>query len=203
SPTQGAVSVSSVLRKRPLNPGVQLPEAAESCLAEAGLHLAFRGAIAQLGERLDRTQEVAGSSPASSIKQSACKSHVSRALALPGGNPQRGAWQQNGNARTGVLARQLADADRVEAEIARRAQARAEELYLSRAFTAVAASDVPDSAAEPEAAPAVPDAALGQLRERDPAAASALDEMLKRGSQLRTSGRCGRDPVQLFHRGCP
>jgi hypothetical protein len=27
-----------------------------------------RGAIAQLGERLDRTQEVAGSSPASSMK---------------------------------------------------------------------------------------------------------------------------------------
>ena len=27
-----------------------------------------RGAIAQLGERLDRTQEVAGSSPASSIQ---------------------------------------------------------------------------------------------------------------------------------------
>jgi hypothetical protein len=32
------------------------------------LHFADRGAIAQLGERLDRTQEVAGSSPASSIK---------------------------------------------------------------------------------------------------------------------------------------
>src|SRR3989442_11711412 len=30
------------------------------------LHCADRGAIAQLGERLDRTQEVAGSSPASS-----------------------------------------------------------------------------------------------------------------------------------------
>src|SRR5712691_10508243 len=30
------------------------------------LHFADRGAIAQLGERLDRTQEVAGSSPASS-----------------------------------------------------------------------------------------------------------------------------------------
>ena len=81
-----------------------------------------------------------------------------------------------------MLARQLADADRVEAEIERRAQARAEELYRSRAFTAVAAGDVPDSAAEPEAAPAVPEAALDQLRERDPAAASALDEMLKRGS---------------------
>jgi hypothetical protein len=33
---------------------------------------ASRGAIAQLGERLDRTQEVAGSSPASSIG-SPCK----------------------------------------------------------------------------------------------------------------------------------
>ena len=31
-----------------------------------------RGAIAQLGERLDRTQEVAGSSPASSIAQPSC-----------------------------------------------------------------------------------------------------------------------------------
>jgi hypothetical protein len=31
---------------------------------------ATRGAIAQLGERLDRTQEVAGSSPASSITRS-------------------------------------------------------------------------------------------------------------------------------------
>jgi hypothetical protein len=31
------------------------------------LHFPDRGAIAQLGERLDRTQEVAGSSPASSI----------------------------------------------------------------------------------------------------------------------------------------
>jgi hypothetical protein len=33
----------------------------------AQLHCDPRGAIAQLGERLDRTQEVAGSSPASSI----------------------------------------------------------------------------------------------------------------------------------------
>ncbi len=35
------------------------------------LHFADRGAIAQLGERLDRTQEVAGSSPASSILKDA------------------------------------------------------------------------------------------------------------------------------------
>ncbi len=34
-----------------------------------GLHFVSPGAIAQLGERLDRTQEVAGSSPASSIAQ--------------------------------------------------------------------------------------------------------------------------------------
>src|SRR5439155_2803511 len=33
------------------------------------VHFADRGAIAQLGERLDRTQEVAGSSPASSISK--------------------------------------------------------------------------------------------------------------------------------------
>ena len=33
------------------------------------LHFADRGAIAQLGERLDRTQEVAGSSPASSTQE--------------------------------------------------------------------------------------------------------------------------------------
>src|SRR5581483_12152879 len=38
------------------------------CLVLAGL-----GAIAQLGERLDRTQEVAGSSPASSTKDSLFK----------------------------------------------------------------------------------------------------------------------------------
>jgi hypothetical protein len=36
-------------------------------MSERPLHWADRGAIAQLGERLDRTQEVAGSSPASSI----------------------------------------------------------------------------------------------------------------------------------------
>jgi hypothetical protein len=35
----------------------------------ARLHFARLGAIAQLGERLDRTQEVAGSSPASSTKK--------------------------------------------------------------------------------------------------------------------------------------
>jgi hypothetical protein len=45
-----------------------------SCL---GLHCPARtllGAIAQLGERLDRTQEVGGSSPPSSIEGSSCKS---------------------------------------------------------------------------------------------------------------------------------
>src|SRR4051794_32744387 len=36
-------------------------------VAGATIRSAVRGAIAQLGERLDRTQEVAGSSPASSI----------------------------------------------------------------------------------------------------------------------------------------
>ena len=35
-----------------------------------------RGAIAQLEERLDRTQEVAGSSPASSMSRSPCTSGV-------------------------------------------------------------------------------------------------------------------------------
>ena len=35
---------------------------------KAALHFDSHGAIAQLGERLDRTQEVAGSSPASSMK---------------------------------------------------------------------------------------------------------------------------------------
>ena len=38
------------------------------------------GAIAQLGERLDRTQEVAGSSPASSTR----KASPTRALPRPG-----------------------------------------------------------------------------------------------------------------------
>ena len=36
------------------------------CLSTCGLHFAPPGAIAQLGERLDRTQEVGGSSPPSS-----------------------------------------------------------------------------------------------------------------------------------------
>src|SRR6266576_1648469 len=56
-----------------------LPQAGGTCRCSrlgaafrpAGRRLDFgpRGAIAQLGERLDRTQEVAGSSPASSIVQ--------------------------------------------------------------------------------------------------------------------------------------
>src|SRR5215208_5625448 len=37
----------------------------------------LRGAIAQLGERLDRTQEVAGSSPASSTKERPARAHLS------------------------------------------------------------------------------------------------------------------------------
>src|SRR6266487_3967067 len=37
------------------------------------LPAASSGAIAQLGERLDRTQEVAGSSPASSISKGPCR----------------------------------------------------------------------------------------------------------------------------------
>src|SRR4051812_37534832 len=45
---------------------------------------AARGAIAQLGERLDRTQEVAGSSPASSMQKSL--------LALWRGGCTVGAW---------------------------------------------------------------------------------------------------------------
>jgi integrase len=40
------------------------------------------GAIAQLGERLDRTQEVAGSSPASSTAQNRCKSATPSAIGL-------------------------------------------------------------------------------------------------------------------------
>ena len=39
---------------------------------------AGRGAIAQLGERLDRTQEVAGSSPASSIPKELATSVYAR-----------------------------------------------------------------------------------------------------------------------------
>src|SRR5712691_2938609 len=63
---------------------VILPQARGACrCSRAGaafgspgrrLHFANRGAIAQLGERLDRTQEVAGSSPASSILRGRCKS---------------------------------------------------------------------------------------------------------------------------------
>src|SRR5215469_10684398 len=41
-------------------------------------HLPPPGAIAQLGERLDRTQEVAGSSPASSIEKSPSSRRVLR-----------------------------------------------------------------------------------------------------------------------------
>ena len=40
--------------------------AAAQGLPFSKLHLDARGAIAQLGERLDRTQEVVGSSPTSS-----------------------------------------------------------------------------------------------------------------------------------------
>src|SRR5207247_7009057 len=40
-----------------------------ACLAVEAATLREPGAIAQLGERLDRTQEVAGSSPASSTKK--------------------------------------------------------------------------------------------------------------------------------------
>ena len=39
---------------------------------DGGATLSRRGAIAQLGERLDRTQEVAGSSPASSTARAGC-----------------------------------------------------------------------------------------------------------------------------------
>jgi hypothetical protein len=59
------------------------------------LHFADRGAIAQLGERLDRTQEVAGSSPASSIVVS---SNVQAFLFDEG---------IRGIVRTGVLAQPL------------------------------------------------------------------------------------------------
>src|SRR5947207_9301938 len=41
----------------------------DACLAVEAATLREPGAIAQLGERLDRTQEVAGSSPASSTKK--------------------------------------------------------------------------------------------------------------------------------------
>ena len=44
------------------------------------LHCANRGAIAQLGECLDRTQEVAGSSPASSIKDLQMQVFLFRAM---------------------------------------------------------------------------------------------------------------------------
>jgi hypothetical protein len=48
------------------------PEWSPQAERKPRLHLARRGAIAQLGERLDRTQEVAGSSPASSIARTPC-----------------------------------------------------------------------------------------------------------------------------------
>ena len=47
-----------------------------------------RGAIAQLGERLDRTQEVGGSSPPSSIQKQPCKT-----LLLLGGREGRLGWK--------------------------------------------------------------------------------------------------------------
>jgi hypothetical protein len=45
-------------------------------------HLAEPGAIAQLAERLDRTQEVGGSNPPSSIGGMACTSLVSLPAAV-------------------------------------------------------------------------------------------------------------------------
>jgi hypothetical protein len=48
-------------------------------------HLPPLGAIAQLGERLDRTQEVAGSSPASSTRKAPGKPKVFRYWGGPRG----------------------------------------------------------------------------------------------------------------------
>src|SRR5262245_50001307 len=58
------------------------------------LHCLPLGAIAQLGERLDRTQEVAGSSPASSTNESP----ASRGFLLSVLKRLRGRWSQNGHA---------------------------------------------------------------------------------------------------------
>jgi hypothetical protein len=49
-----------------------------------GLHFLDRGAIAQLGERLDRTQEVAGSSPASSMNKSPANKQAGHLAAAQG-----------------------------------------------------------------------------------------------------------------------
>src|SRR5215213_12008624 len=56
--------------------------AGPDCPATIGT--ARRGAIAQLGERLDRTQEVAGSSPASSIRLRRCWRRGSEQLVAGG-----------------------------------------------------------------------------------------------------------------------
>src|ERR1044071_3994077 len=55
-----------VVGKRFARSALKLPKAAAQGLGYTALS---PGAIAQLGERLDRTQEVAGSSPASSISR--------------------------------------------------------------------------------------------------------------------------------------
>ena len=68
-----AINRKKSARRRPkltLRKRILAPTRVEGCL-RANVLSHTRGAIAQLGERLDRTQEVAGSSPASSMKLSA------------------------------------------------------------------------------------------------------------------------------------
>ena len=63
------------------------------------LHFADRGAIAQLGERLDRTQEVAGSSPASSTQEDAGNGVFLLGMRLqfvPCGRFWKQFWKQDG-----------------------------------------------------------------------------------------------------------
>src|SRR5579864_8526629 len=65
------VATTESVRRTPStsNPSTQRPSArqAPTRIGQTARSLPPLGAIAQLGERLDRTQEVAGSSPASSI----------------------------------------------------------------------------------------------------------------------------------------
>ncbi len=76
------------------------------------LQSASRGAIAQLGERLDRTQEVAGSSPASSIRNTPEPGHrctTDRPARQRSGGRAAGGMSRRGHSESQIADRRLGD----------------------------------------------------------------------------------------------
>ena len=84
----GRRRAAAVQRKR------RLASAAVCRCVRTKLHFPDRGAIAQLGERLDRTQEVAGSSPASSTPALEVRSRCRVNMTTSSGSASNGerAW---------------------------------------------------------------------------------------------------------------